>query len=97
MTENQSLYELVKTGNNNKKMIEQKGWHNLSDLWYSFSMRLSTTASNALKSNHEGVARVTVEVYVDAKGDPIYWLEPEVKRVEPSGSARTNLRKVTGL
>lgn len=94
MSQDQGLYEIL---GNRKSELKQKGWHNLSDLWYSFAMRLSTASSNALKSNHEGVARIVVELYVDANGDPIMWMEPEVKRVEPSGKARSNLRKVTGI
>lgn len=53
--------------------------------------KINDNASGILRNNKGGLAVVTIQMLVGHSGDPIVWLDPECRRIEPS---KTGLRAV---
>ena len=68
-----------------------------SSLWPSFIERVRGMARDELRNNSDGRALVCIDLYVDGKGDPVGWLKPIVRRVEPSSAAQDILARIVGL
>lgn len=67
------------------------------DNWESFIKRLKSSAEQTLCNNKGGCAIVTAYVIVNHHGQPVLWLEPSCKRLEPSSSAfKTVIQLFTG-
>ena len=55
--------------------------------WGKLKARIQQAAECKLRNNTDGVAIVTVKIVMDARGEPINWLEPYAERVEPSNKS----------
>jgi len=56
--------------------------------WEQFALRLRSEAERTLANNKKsGVAIITVHVLMNADGDPLVWVVPVAKRIEPSKDA----------
>lgn len=62
--------------------------------WSSFYKRLSSLAQNTLANSRDGYVVIAVTMLVNANGEPIVWLEPDVRRIEPANLASI-LEKLT--
>ncbi len=69
----------------------------ISTKWESFVSRLKLAANQALQNNRtSGVCIVTAYVVITSQGEPIVWVVPDAKRVEPSRDAAAALRLLVG-
>ena len=60
--------------------------------WDSFICKLQSVAKARLGKSRHGMVVISVSVIVNHDGDPVLWLEPDCKRIEPSaGIARALL------
>ena len=66
-------------------------------LWPSFIERIRGMARDELRNNSDGRALVCVDLYVDGRGEPVGWLKPIVRRVEPSSAAQDILARIVGI
>lgn len=55
--------------------------------WFSLVSRMRQEARTMLRSNNDGVTIVTAHVLIDSNGNPLIWVVPNGKRVEPSKDA----------
>ena len=55
--------------------------------WPAFIKRVRGLAESKLKNNTDGIAVVCVDMVVNNLGEPRIWLEPSIRRVEPSADA----------
>jgi len=62
--------------------------------WEQFALRLKNEATSVLANNKQsGVAIITAHVVMDANGEPLVWLVPAAKRIEPSKDAAVFIRQ----
>lgn len=59
--------------------------------WLNVARRLQSGARS------KGISIVTIQVVVDADGEPAYWLSPTVRQVEPAGRAEEFLRLLANM
>lgn len=55
---------------------------NIRPKWFALTQRLQGIAAR-----QNGFAFVTVQILVDSGGEPIYWLEPTLTKIEPIGAS----------
>lgn len=55
--------------------------------WDSVSKRMKLAARQELKNNTDGMCLLTFTVICNADGEPIVWLAPVTRRIEPSRTA----------
>lgn len=60
--------------------------------WESLVKRLSGVAER--ECTNKGMAVVTIEVLVDSTGEPVFWSEPRIVKIEPRIGATVFLEKV---
>jgi len=60
---------------------------NDSPRWPALIERIRGIARSELYNNTDGVAVVCVDIVVNNLGDPLIWLKPNCRRVEPSADA----------
>ena len=60
----------------------------MNEQWESVTLRMKLEAKKTLQNNTDGLAIVTAHMVVDASGNPIVWVVPGGKRVEPSKNAK---------
>lgn len=61
---------------------------NLNDSkWPHLIARVRDLARQKLRNNTDGIAVVWIGMAVSNRGDPIVWVEPELRRIEPSKDA----------
>jgi hypothetical protein len=51
---------------------------NIRPRWGALTQRLQGVACR-----QNGFAFITIQILVDASGDPVYWLEPTLTKIEP--------------
>lgn len=57
----------------------------MKDNWENYRLRIISEAKRVLKNNKSnGLAIITSHMIVDSDGNPIAWLAPSCKRVEPT-------------
>lgn len=59
--------------------------------WMNVIRRLQSVATS------NGVRVLTIRVVVDANGDPLYWLTPQVVQLEPVSQTEAFLRALLGV
>lgn len=59
--------------------------------WLNAARRMQSVAQS------RGASIITLRVLVDAHGEPMLWLEPQVVRVEPAGRSEETLRLFLGI
>jgi len=65
--------------------------------WPAFISRVRELARRKLRNNTtDGIAVISVNMLVAHSGDPIFWLEPTIRRIEPSRSALSDLLGLFG-
>lgn len=63
--------------------------------WDSLVNRIRQEALDTLKNNRsDGVSIVTAHVIVTSKGEPLLWVVPSGKRVEPTADAAEIIRQL---
>ena len=55
--------------------------------WPNLIARVRELARKKLRNNTDGIAVVWIGMAVDNRGNPIVWVEPELRRIEPSKDA----------
>lgn len=55
--------------------------------WDSVIKRVSLAARQELRNNTDGMCLLTISVICDSSGNPILWLAPATRRIEPSRAA----------
>lgn len=71
----------------------------ISIRWENLVLRLKNEAQKVLANNKQrGVAIVTAHILLDADGNPLVWVVPDGKRIEPTRDAADVITKlVEGL
>ena len=65
--------------------------------WDQLEKRVRGEAKEVLRNNvNDGIAFVTVHILLQHDGEPILWLVPSGKRVEPSADASNILTALIG-
>lgn len=63
--------------------------------WAAFYARIEQVADMALANNvSDGLAIVSINMLINAKGEPVAWVVGEAKRIEPSNHARDVLKRI---
>ena len=66
--------------------------------WSNFRRRVEQLVTLGLRNNKsDGLARVYVELYLDANGNLIGWEQPECRRMEPARIEWVDVIKNGGL
>ena len=60
--------------------------------WATFMSRLQQVACR-----QRGYAIITCKVLVDESGDPVYWMDPSMEKIEPISSSRDFLSQLLDL
>jgi hypothetical protein len=67
----------------------------MSPKWLAFIRRLSSAAELTLKNNTTGgIVLMHAVVIVDANGEALFWLSPNVHRIEPSATAKDDILRI---
>lgn len=64
---------------------------NNSSQWMSLIKRIRQEARSTLYSNRKGVAIITIHLAIGFNGEPIGWLIPQGKKVEPAEEGLRNM------
>lgn len=50
-----------------------------------------------LACRNNGYAVIHSKILVDENGEPVYWMEPDLERIEPRRGAKTFLDQILGM
>ena len=64
--------------------------------WDSFVLRMQSKAQRILANNKDGVAKMTVHLFIDSDGEPLFWWISDPARIEPSSTAKELIGKILG-
>ena len=64
------------------------------NLWPALEARVRDAVHDKLKGSRHGIAVVSIHMLADSRGDPIFYLEPSVNRVEPASNAMQTVLKL---
>lgn len=60
--------------------------------WENLIRRLSGVAER--ECTNKGMAVITVEILVDSTGEPVFWSEPRITKIEPRIGATVFMEKI---
>ena len=67
----------------------------MNDKWEALMNRCKAEARDALHNNKsDGIAIVTMHIVTGYDGDPLVWIVPSARRVEPSSDAAAALQQI---
>lgn len=59
----------------------------MASKWTSLQKRAELAARQELRNNTDGMCLLTLSILCDSTGEPIVWLAPVTRRIEPSKTA----------
>jgi len=62
--------------------------------WASFTLRMQQESQRILANNKDGVAKMTVHIFTDSCGEPLFWWISDPARIEPSSTAKERMSKL---
>ena len=64
--------------------------------WDSLILRSQDKSKRILTNNKDGVAKMTIHLFVDSCGEPLFWWISDPARIEPSSTAKEHISKIFG-
>ena len=62
--------------------------------WNSFILRMQQKSQHILANNKDGVAKMTIHIFTDSCGEPLFWWISDPARIEPSSTAKELISKL---
>ena len=66
---------------------------NLPDGWSAFICKMQKVARATLGKSRHGLGVLSVSMIVNRDGEPVVWLDPDCRRIEPSANVAKVLLK----